>query len=281
MATMKSPAAFAFGLWTGAMAVVILWLIYLGDALRAGPQVPPELAAQLAAKSERVTLLEQENARYAAESERLKQTVAELTSNLAARANAQAPQFLRRRVPFLRPDSAPVPAAAEEWMETAVATGDVQALPRLEQAAMENDEFALEAVVLMAERDGGAALTRVWSSGQLNFVNQVRATRSLAGTLELNAQAESLLRTLFNDAEVDMRLLFAAVDGIASPRSPMDLGSLIPLPQTGQTKPDYAQRVRLLDSLRALVADDRLREHEEAAREELMRRWAEAEPPAQ
>jgi hypothetical protein len=278
MAMIKSSAAFALGLWTGAMAVVLLWLIHQGDAARAGSQVPPELAAQLAEKSERIALLEQENARYTAESQRLKETVADLTSNLAARAAAEAIQT-RRRIPFFR--NLPETAPAEEWIEQAVASDDANALPRLEQAALENSEHALDALATLSRHDGGAALMRVWNSGQLNFVNQTKAIRALALTLEVNTQAENLLRTLFSDTDVDTRLLYAAVDGIASPtlRSGADLP--ISLPQPGETKPDFALRLRLLDSLRAIATDEQLRTHEDAARGELMRRWAEVEPPPQ
>jgi hypothetical protein len=268
---MKSSAAFALGLWTGAVVVAALWVHRSGDVERLPAPVAPEMTIQLSQQADKIRELELENARLTTEAERLKQTAAELTSNFVARASV-------RRIPFQRP-SAAADAAVEDWIEQAVATGDKDALPRLEEAALQNDEHALEALARLSDRDAGAALTRAWNSGQLSFINKVRAARYLGETLEVTTQAETLLRALFDDPVADVRLLFAAVDGIANPRSPS--GPVLPVPGASRVEADYAQRVKLLDAARATTADDRLRAHEEQARDELMGRWAEAEPAAQ
>ena len=46
-------------------------------------------------------------------------------------------------------------------------------------------------------------------------------------------------------------------------------------------KPDFDLRVQLLDTFTALITDQRLRDHVEHARDELLTRWVQAEPAAQ
>jgi regulator of replication initiation timing len=272
---MKPSAAFALGLWTGAVVVAALWLYHFDDADQLRPQVSPELSTQLSDQADQIRDLQRENARLVAETERLKQTAAELTSSLAAHTETSpAP----RRIPFQRPTAA---TDAEAWMQDAVANGDKDALPRLEQAAQQNNEYALEALARLANRDAGAALTRIWNSGQLTFPNQVRAARYLGETLEVNPQADGLLRALFEDATTDTRLLYAAVDGIANPGPPSAPVLPVPLPVASPSETDFAMRVKLLDAVSAATADEQLGAHEEQARNELMSRWAEAEPPTQ
>jgi len=206
---MKPSAAFALGLWTGAVVVAALWLHHGSGADSWRPQTPANLTTQISDQADQIRELQQENARCVAEAERLKQTAAELTSNLAALAE---PPATVRRIPFQRP---PAAGDSADWIEQAVAAGDKDAWTRLEQAALQNDERALDALARAADRDSGAALTRAWNSGHLTLVSKVKAARYLGATLEVNPQAETVLRALFEDASADMRLLFAAVDGIA------------------------------------------------------------------
>jgi hypothetical protein len=272
---MKPSAAFALGLWTGAVVVAALWLHFFSSGDRLHAQLTPEATTQLSDQTDRIQELEQENARLVAEAERLKQTVAELTGNLAAGADTYPAV---RRIPFQRP---PGTVEAGSLTDEVVTNGDRDALAQLEQAALQNDEGALEALARAADRDSGAALTRVWNSGQLSFVNKVKAAHYLGATLEVNPQADGLLHALFEDSSTDMRLLFAAVDGIAKPGLSASPGAPVPLPTPLPFEPDFAVRVKLLDAVRAATTDEQLRAHVELARDELMSRWAEVEPPAQ
>jgi hypothetical protein len=233
------------------------------------------LSTQLSDQADQIRDLQQENARLVAEAERLKQTVAELTSNLAAHTETSP---VARRIPFQRPTAA---TDAESWMQDAVANGDKDALPQLEQAAQQNNEYALEALARLANHDAGAALTRTWNSGQLTFPNQVKVARYLGETLEVNPQGDGLLRALFENATTDLRLLYAAVDGIANPGPPAGPVLPVPLPGASPFEVDFAMRVKLLDAVRVATTDEQLGAHEEQARDELMSRWAEAEPLTQ
>jgi hypothetical protein len=76
-------------------------------------------------------------------------------------------------------------------------------------------------------------------------------------------------------------LLYAAVDGIANPGIEADLGAGPPIPPSPQPKPDFDLRVQLLDTFTALITDQRLRDHIEHARDELLTHWVQAEPAAQ
>lgn len=255
--------------------VAALWVHRSSDIDRAPTPVVSPATTPQPDLEEKIRQLEQENARLTTETERLRQTASELTSNLATHTD---PVASVRRIPFQRSSAAADGAAVEDWIEQAVATGDKDALPRLEEAALQNDEHALEALARLSGSDAGAALTRTWNSGQLSFINQVRAARYLGETLEVTTQAEALLRAVFEDPDADMRLLFAAVDGIANPRTPV---GPVPLPGASNTEADYGLRVKLLDAVRAATTDDRVLAHEEQARDGLMSRWAEAEPAVQ
>jgi hypothetical protein len=267
---MKPSAAFAAGLWTGALVVAALAALHFQPWNRAAG----DRSAQARGAQPLAEQLRKENARLEAEAARLRETVADLKSNLEARI---APT--QRRVPF-REQRAPDAPTSDDWIERAVANTDVEQLPRLEALALQNNGVALEALALMAEQDAAEALTRVWKSGRLNPANQVRAARYLAATLEVSAQGDEQLRALFASPGIDIRILQAAAEGIANPVFPVTLGQRMPVMPPPHFTPDYAARAQLLENLRPMVADDRLRAFMEQARAELYRRAAESEPAA-
>ncbi|HVM59420.1 MAG TPA: hypothetical protein VMV72_01005 [Verrucomicrobiae bacterium] len=275
---MKPAAAFAVGLWTGAAVITAVGVFYLQQFSRARAGAGSATDSQLAAATEQVQLLQQDNARLNAEVQRLKETAATLKSNIEVKATADAP----RRIPFLLPtppaETPAAPSATGNWIELAVATGDVGALPELERAARRNNHRALEAIALLADRDQSATLTRVWRSGTLTPPNLADATRYLAATMEVNPEAESLLRGLAGDPGTDSHLLYAAVDGLADPAFRVSLAHEIPVPPPPHFRPDYAARMRLLESLRSSTTDDELRVYIDQAKAELQARWVEANP---
>jgi hypothetical protein len=176
------------------------------------------------------------------------------------------------------PETEIPPGASSNWMEQAVSSSDASALPELEKAALQNNHAALEAIALLADRDQSAMLNRVWRSGALTLPNQVDATRYLAATMEVNPDAEQLLHALAIDPTIDARLLYAAVDGMANPVFPVSFGHELPVPAPPHFKPDFATRMRMLESLRSSVADDNLRAYIDQAKAELQARWAETLP---
>jgi hypothetical protein len=276
---MKPAAAFSIGLWTGAAVIAAVGLFSLQQFGRARGATASVTDSNLVAASEQVQLLQQDNARLNAEVQRLKETAVALKRNLEEKAALET----RRRIPFRIPSQeaeipAPPPGASSNWMEQAVSTADVDALPELEKAAGRNNHRALEAIALLADRDQSATLTRVWRSGALTLPNQVDATRYLAATMEVNPDAEQLLRALAGYPNTDSRLLYAAVDGLANPGFPVSFGRELPVPVPPHFKPDYAARMRLLESLRASFTDDNLRAYTDQAKAELQARWAETNP---
>jgi hypothetical protein len=275
---MKPAAAFAAGLWIGAVVVVAIGAFNLRIWEGVRREGEPRAAAEQTAKDNEIQHLRQEQARLTAEAQRLRETVAELKSNLDVR-TALAARREVRRVPFFRPS--PADESKNAWIAEAVARGDTQSLPRLEELSNQNDEAALEALALMAERDGGAALTRVWGSASLSFANKVKATRYLAATLEANPRAQELLQSLFNSPTTDVRLLYAAVDGIANPDVVATLSPVVGLPPPPQPRVAFDLRVQLLDTLMVSITDQRLLDHAEHARDELLTHWVQTEPGAQ
>lgn len=245
---MRSLAAFALGLLTGAVAVTVASLFHWGEADGSRTYIPPEVSLELANRSQEVETLQQERARLLAETARLKQTVAEMKS--------QPPEELTpaRRIPFLMPSgTAGTPAAAAQpadaWLADAVANVDTTALPQIEQLARQNVGEALDALALMADQDNGAALTRVLTSGALNEAGRIRATRLLAATMEVNPDADRLLRALFADPKTDSQLLYAALDGLGAPDFPSEFVQANKLPAPPRYEPDYDARLRLLEAL--------------------------------
>lgn len=272
----KPAAAFAAGLWIGAVVVAAIGAFNFRVWEPTRRDGEPRTAAEQTARDDEIQQLRQEQARLAAEAQRLRQTVTELKSNLDARA---VPEGRRetRRVPSLRQSRSE--ESPEVWIAEAVAGGGTQSLPRLEELANQNNEAALEALALVADRDGGAALTRVWNSASLSFANKVKATHYLAATLESNPRAAELLQSLFSSSATDARLLYAAVDGIANPgvEATDSLIQALPLPHP---QPSFDLRVQLLDTLTASITDQRLLDHVDHARDELLTHWVQAEPAA-
>jgi hypothetical protein len=278
---MKPAAAFSIGLWTGAAVIAAIVLFYVQGSQHARSGASPATNSDLSAESEQIRVLQQENARLNAEARRLKETASTLTSNLEMRAVVESP----RRIPFIRGvNEAQQPAApevaSESWMEQVVAASDTTALPQLEKLALRNNRRALEAVALLADQDQAGTLTRVWRSGALTLPNLVEATRYLAATLEVNSDAEQLLRGLAADPNADTRVLDAAVDGIANPSFPVTFGRVTTIPPPPHFKPDYPRRIRVLDSLRSSFADDSARAYADQAKAEMQTRWTESNPIA-
>lgn len=277
---MKPAAAFSVGLWTGAAVVAAVGLFYMQGVARVRSGVSLAADSELATKSEQVRVLEQENARLAAELQRVRETASTLKKNLDVRATVEP----LRRIPFRRlPEAiptAPTETAAEDWVEQVVAAVDVTAMPQLEEAALKNNRRALEALALLADQDQAAALTRVWRSNSLTLPNLVEATRYLAATMEVNPNAEQLLTGLAADPNADARVLYAALEGLANPSFPVSLGRRLPVTAPPHFKPDYQERLALLDSLRAAIADENFRARADQAKMELQRRWADSSPTA-
>jgi len=273
---MKPAAAFSIGLWTGAAVIAAVGLFYVQGFQRIHSGLASAENSELATRSEQIVLLQQENARLNAEVQRLKETATTLKSNLAEQATAEAP----RRVPFIfgpsQTETAPAEPAPGRLAEQAVVNADATALPQLEKLALANNRRALEAVALLADQDQGATLTRVWQSGLLTLANLVNATRYLAATMEVNPEAEQLLRGLAVDPNTDMRELYAAVEGIANPSFPVNFGSDLAIPAPPHFKPDYAQRIRMLETLQPLFTDGNLRAYVDQMRIDLQKRWAES-----
>jgi hypothetical protein len=275
---MKPAAAFSVGLWTGAAVVAAVGLFYMQGVARVRSGGSLAADSELAAKSEQVRVLEQENARLAAELQRVRETASTLKKDLDVRATAEP----LRRIPFRRlteaVPTAPTETAAEDWIEQVVASVDVTAIPQLEEAALKNNRRALEALALLADQDQAAALTRVWRSNSLTLPNLVEATRYLAATMEVNPNAEQLLAGLAADPSADARVLYAALEGLANPSFSVSLGRRLPVAAPPHFKPDYQERLALLDSLRAAVADENFRARSDQAKLELQRHWADSSP---
>ncbi len=185
-----------------------------------------------------------------------------------------------RRIPFIQssgePEASTPEVASESWMEKTVAEADAGALPQLEKLALRNNRRALEAIALLADQDQAGTLTRVWRSGALTPANQAVATRYLAATMELNPEAELILRGLVADANTDTRLLYSAVDGLSNPSFPVSFGRVAPIPPPPHFKPDYGRRMRVLDNLRSAFTDETARAYADQARADLQTRSTES-----
>ena len=277
---MKPAAAFSIGLWAGAAVITAIGLFYVQGSERARSGTITAADSELATTAEKIRSLEQENARLNAEVQRLKETASVLKSNLAEKVTLEN----SRRIPFMRSPTAVEPiatdAAPENWIDQAVATADANALPQLEKLALRNNRRALEAVALLADRDQAATLTRVWRSGSLTMPRLVDATRFLAATMEINPDAEQLLRGLATDPNADARVLYAAVDGLANPNFPVSFEHDAAVPGPPHFKPDFAARIRILESLRPSFTDADLRSYVDQVRAELQTREAESSPTA-
>jgi hypothetical protein len=272
---MKAAAAFSIGLWTGAAVLAAVGLFYMQSSGRARSDAASAADSKLVAEAEQIRSLEQENARLNAEVERFRETAAVLKSNLAVQTVVE----LHRRVPFRRPPEE-TDAVSDNWVEQAVAGGDAAVLPELEKLALKNNRRAIEAVALLADQDQAATLTRVWRSGLLTLPRLVEATRYLAATMEVNPDAEQLLRGLAADTNADPRVLSAAVDGLANPSFPVSFEGEVPVLAPPHFKPDYAERMRMLDSLQASFTNEEMRAYVDQMKAELQTRSTEPAPPA-
>ena len=254
MPAMKPTAAFAVGLWTGALVMTAVGLVYYW--VWAGNLVKPTLPATDSCVTE-LASEKQENARLIAEVQRLRETVTELRSRPAAEPI--------RRIPFRRVQSAP---DIEPWILEATRNPDMQSLPKLEQAALQNNLDALDAVALLADRDKAETLTRLCSSPLLNEAGKQRATLLLGATVELNPHAEELLLTLTgNPSRMDSAATGLETPGFAT-RLTQGTG-IIPPPRF---KPDYALRLRIVTNLRASVTDENLAARLDQVRDKLVQR---------
>jgi hypothetical protein len=268
---MKPAAAFAAGLWTGAAVIAAVGVFYLRVWELGRPSNSPVGRDKL---ETRLQLLQQEQTRAVAESVRLKQTIAELQAELEARAAIDTRRQYRmtRREP-----SAPDPTV-ESWIVDAVVKGDAQALPQLETAALDNNLSAIDALALLAERDNAEALTRVWGAASLNAESRLRATQLLAATAELNPHAGSLLGALFTGTPTDPQMREAALVGMMIPDFTTRLRQSSDFPVPPHFRPDYAARLRLVESWRAAVADEQLLLTIDRVRMRLVQRAAETAP---
>ena len=275
---MKPAAAFSIGLWAGAAVIAAVWLFYVQQSERAHGGAASVTDSKLAAASDRIQGLEQDNARLNAEVQRLKETAAALKSNVEEKAAVGTRRRIPFRIPLPEAETPPPPVASSDWIEQAVAAADASALPELEKAARRNNHRALEAIALLADRDQSATLTRVWRSGTLTLPNLVDATRYLAATMEVNPDAEQLLRGLAGDPNADSGVLYAAVDGLANPVFRVSFGREAPFVAPPHFKPDYAARMRMLESLRSSSTDNDLRAYIDQAKTELQARGTETNP---
>ncbi|MEI6083360.1 MAG: hypothetical protein WCS70_03570 [Verrucomicrobiota bacterium] len=239
---MKPAAAFATGLWTGALVMAAVGVVYLRILDRGRADIAPQSQEQL---ETRVQLLQQEQAKAAAEAQRLRQTVAELRT-----APVISPEPVRASRPARYRDG----GGADSWIVDSVLTADSDAVANLEQAAQQNNLYALDGLALLAEHDSGAALTRVWSSSALTASTKGRATMLLAATVETNPHGAELIEGLTGNAA----LVEAAVVGLGAPDFSTRLVRGTAITPPPHFKPDYALRLRIVENLRQAVTDEAL-----------------------
>lgn len=270
---MKPAAAFAVGLWTGALVMAGVGVFYLRTLHHDPAGDSPEVRQQLEA---RIQTLQQDQARAAAEAQRLRQTITELRAAFAAQPPpappAVDPARSSRTTRWREPGSAP---GVENWIVEAVLAADAAALPKLEQAAAQNDLYALDALALLADRDDAAALTRAWAAPTANAATKERATMLLAATLELNPHGEELLTALTRAAGENAGLISAAGTGLAAPNFSSRLlrGTGVLAPPL--FKPDYVMRARVADTLRAAAPDEQVAAVLDRVREKIAARASE------
>src|SRR5579863_19314 len=142
---MKPAAAFSIGLWTGAAVIAAVGLFILQQSERAHGGAASATDSKLAAASDQVQLLEQDNARLNAEVQRLKETAATLESNMEEKAALETRRRIPFRIPIPEAEIPPPPGASSNWMEQAVSAADAGTLPELEKSALRNNHRALEA----------------------------------------------------------------------------------------------------------------------------------------
>jgi hypothetical protein len=156
----------------------------------------------------------------------------------------------------------------DPWIVTGVLTGNPEALKNLEQAATQNNLYALDGLALLAEQDNAAALTRVWSASGLNAVAKGRATMLLAATVETNPRGAELLEGLAGNVD----LVAEAVVGLRSPEFSSRLIRFPGVKPPPHFKPDYALRLRIAENLRQAVTDEAAAASLDQLRSNLMQR---------
>jgi hypothetical protein len=268
---MKPAAAFAAGLWTGAAVIAAVGAFYLRvwELGRSGsaPAGRDKLET-------RIQLLQQEQARATAEEARLKQTIADLQSELDTRAAIDA----RRQSRMARREPNTPDLSVEQWIVDAVVRGDAQALPKLEEAALDNNLSAIDALALLAEHDNAEALTRAWGSPSLNGESRLRATLLLAATVELNPHGGELLSALFTGMPTNPQMRDAALAGLMMPDFTTRLRQSSDFPVPPHFRPDYAMRLKLVESWRAATSDEQLLLSLDRVRARLAQRATESAP---
>jgi hypothetical protein len=225
----------------------------------------------------RVQTLQQDQVRSQTEMTRLKQTIAELQSRLDALPVVEARRQSRLNRQQLTSTELPV----EPWIVDAVVRGDITVLPRLEQAALQNNLPALDAVALLADRDNGEALTRVWNSSALNAAARQRAALLIAATVEANPPAEELLLALFSTESPEPRVREAALAGILNPEFSTPLQRSDGFPSPPHVRPDYSRRLLMVEMWHASVIDPQLQEVIDRVHAKLAQRMSHEESPAQ
>ena len=250
---MKPAAAFAVGLWTGALVMTAVGLVYY--RIGASPTIKAVLPA-VDQWADELAAAKQENARITAEAQRLRETVAELRSRQAAEPI--------RRLPFRR-------APVEPWILETIRNPDAQSLSKLEQAALQNNPDALDAVAVLADRDKAETLTRIFSSPTLTDAVKQRAAQLLGATVELNPHAEELLLALAGSAPTWAVWM---VTGMETPGFITRLGITPPTPFT----PDFALRLKIVTDLRAAVTNESLAVWLDSARTKIAQRAGAAQP---
>ena len=225
----------------------------------AGPVGKPPTSAQDQLEAQ-LANLNQENARLVAEAQRLRETVAEMRSR-----PVDVPV---QRVPFRRRAAAEV----EPWILESVQNPDAQSLLKLEQAALQNNLAALDAIALLADRDNAESLVRVAASPDLNPASRQRAALLLGATVELNPHVEELLLAL---SGTDQSLAGMAVVGLETPRFASRLG----MTPAFRIKADYPLRLRILAALRATVTEESLVTRLEQAHVKIAQRAGVVESP--
>lgn len=259
---MKPAAAFAVGLWTGALVMTAVGLVYY----RLGAGTPGKLVLPAADQfADELAAVKQDNARIAAEAQRLRETVAELRSRPAAEAV--------RRIPFRR---GPVAPDIEPWILETTRNPDAQSLPKLEQAALQNNLDALDAVAVLADRDKAETLMRICVAPALNEVGKQRAAQLLGATVELNPRAEEFL--LAQAGTAPAWLIWAAA-GLETPGFATRLARGTGITPPPLFKPDYGLRLRMLTNLRAAVTDENLAARLDQARAKITQRASVVEQP--
>ena len=274
---MKPTAAFAAGLWTGAIVVAAVGFWYWNLAQPSTPATSTPTSST--AQSQRTS------AQLLAENERLKQTVADLKADLeravsqrtarsqseATRGGIAAPAGVFPQVP-----NELLPATDDDdWMIQALVNEDVSALPKLGAAAVQGNAAALDAVALMADQDAGKTLTHTWNVANLPPPLRVQATRLLAATLEVNPHAEELVGTLVASPDADKQLASAALEGLANAAFSNAFQQETSVLAPPHFEIDYATRIKLIDAALALTADADWHGRLEQAKARLQQAWTE------